>query len=782
MSTPATARYTSFHWGTYEVHGRDGAMQLRALPDDPAPSPIGPALVAGLASPCRVAVPHVRAGWLEGNGARSGIGRGQEPFVPVGWDEALDLVAGELTRVRGEHGNKAIYAGSYGWGSAGRFHHPQSQLHRFLNGFGGYTYSVNTYSYAAAEVILPHVIGHAMRPFNALQTPLALIADHVELFVAFGGVLPTNAQMSPGGPGAHHVEGALARCAARGAAFVNVGPMRDDLPAAVAADWLAIRPNTDTALMLALATTLLETGTYDAAFVARCTVGFDRFAAYLRGESDGTRKSADWAAAITGLEAGTIRALAARMAAKRTFVSLSWSIQRGDHGEQPIWAGIALAALLGQIGLPGGGFGIGYGCCNYVGSSAPRIAWPSLPQGRNAVADFIPVARISDMLLDPGGAFSYDGQSLTYPDVRLVYWAGGNPFHHHQDLNRLVTAWRRPETVIVNEPWWTATARFADIVLPVTTPLERDDVAAAANESVLVAMRRAQAPAGAARDDFAIFRDLAARLGFAEAFTEGRDAAGWVEVLYAKARTAAAARGVALPPFAAFWEEGIVHLPDAIEPIILFAAFRDDPGAHPLPTPSGRIELFSERIAGFGYADCLGHPAWFEPAERLGQAAASAYPLHLISSQPKTRLHSQHDHAGLSRASKIAGREPILLNSADAAARGIAAGDIVRVFNARGACLAGAEISDAIRPGVVRLATGAWYDPADPGVAGTLDRHGNPNVLTLDKGSSSLAQAPSAMTARVEIERVEPAAAPPVAAHEPPPTRRRPSTSLGMSS
>lgn len=158
--------------------------------------------------------------------------------------------------------------------------------------------------------------------------------------------------------------------------------------------------------------------------------------------------------------------------------------------------------------------------------------------------------------------------------------------------------------------------------------------------------------------------------------------------------------------------------------------FRQDPAAHPLPTPSGRIELFSQTIDQFGYADCPGQATWFAPE-------ASAWPIHLLSHQPAARLHSQYDHGSVSRATKVQGREPITLSRADALRRGIAQGDVVRVFNAHGAFLAGAVLSDGLRPGVAQIATGAWYDPLDPQVAGSLDKHGNPNLVTPDMRSNS---------------------------------------------
>ncbi|MGZ8785731.1 MAG: molybdopterin dinucleotide binding domain-containing protein, partial [Acidimicrobiia bacterium] len=210
------------------------------------------------------------------------------------------------------------------------------------------------------------------------------------------------------------------------------------------------------------------------------------------------------------------------------------------------------------------------------------------------------------------------------------------------------------------------------------------------------------------------------------------------------------------PDYDEFVRRGFLHHgPDQpAERLVLLEAFRSDPDRHPLGTPSGRIELFSETVSGFGYEDCPGHPAWLEPAEWLGNAGPD-YPLHLISNQPSARLHSQWDHGETSRHTKVAGREPVRLHPADAAARGIASGDVVRVFNPRGECLAGAVVDDAVRPGVIQLATGAWYTPAQPGEVGTPCLHGNPNVLTRDAGTSRLAQGPTAHTCLVEVARYE---------------------------
>ena len=740
-------------WGSFDAIVADGRLVgTQAFAADEAPSPLIDAIPDAVHSETRIDRPYVRAGWLEGGPGSARERRGAEPFVAVDWDTALDLVAGELRRVRDEHGNTAIYGGSYGWASMGRVHRANAQLHRFLNGFGGFTGSVQSYSVAAAMTILPHVVGSFGGVIGGMTSWDGIVRD-CELFVAFGGLPLRNDQVGASGTATHELEPWLRRAAAAGVAFVNVSPNRDDMAEFLAADWLAPRPNTDTALMLGLAHTLVSEGLHDRDFLARYCTGYDAFAAYLTGAGDGTPKDADWAAAICDVDAEAIRGLARRMASKRTMLTASYSLQRGEHGEQPFWMAVTLAAMLGQIGLPGGGFGLGYGSIAGIGMPRGAMVVPRLPLGQNPTGSTIPVARIADMLLEPGGAYDFNGERRSYPDIRLVYWAGGNPFHHHQDLNRLIAAWQRPETIVVHEPWWTAAARYADIVLPATTSLERNDIGAGDRDRYVVAMHQAIAPVGEARNDYDIFTGLAGRLGFADAYTEGRDEMAWIRHLYDVGRQQAAQHDLTWPDFETFWAEGHVAAPLPDEPTVLFKAFRDDPEAHALRTPSGRIEIFSETIAGFDYDDCPGHPTWLAPREWLGADRANDYPLHMLSSQPKTRLHSQLDQGRLSLADKIAGREPVYISPADAAARGIADGDVVRLYNDRGQALAGARVTDAMRPGAVCLPTGAWFDPLAPGEAGSLDKHGNPNVLTRDVGTSKLAQGPSAQSALVQIER-----------------------------
>ena len=752
----------SAHWGVFSASWRDGRLAVRPHPGDPDPNQLIQNFPSALRHSARIAQPFVRRGWLQ-RGPGADVRRGRDEFVPVTWDRVLDLLAAELTRVRDKHGLAAIFGGSYGWASAGRFHHAQSQLHRFLNtALGGYVRSVNSYSSGASEVILPHILG-PLASITYRNVTWEQVVAHSDVVVAFGGMALKNSASAYNGTSRHIERGAMHAAHERGARFVLVSPMRDDFPANVAARWLSVIPNTDTALMLGLAHTLATEKLHDQAFLDQFCVGYPLFEEYLLGRSDGQPKSAAWASAICGIPADEITALAHSLVGRRVLIAVSLSLQRAEHGEQPVWMAVVLAAMLGQIGLPGGGYTYGLGASANFGRRQIAVPLPALPLGRNQISDFIPVARIADMLLNPGAPFDYNGQSLTYPSIRLVYWAGGNPFHHHQDLNRLRTAFAQIETLVVHESAWTGTAKHADIVLPCTMTLERDDISASPTDPLLVAMHRIVEPFGEARDDYAIFSGLAARLGKVKEFTEGRDAVGWLRHLYARTQMALTERGLVAPDFDGFWQLGELELPMDPDDGGMLAAFRTDRKAHPLSTPSGLIEVTSKTIVDFGYPDCPGHPAWLEPAD----VPDKHHTLRLVANQPATRLHSQLDFGGHSQAAKHRGREVARMHKADAEARGVGDGDIIRLFNDRGACLAAVSLTENIRRGVVHLPTGAWYDPADPLDDAPLCVHGNPNVLTRDVGTSRLAQGCTGQITTVEVERFD-GNLPPIRAYDPP--------------
>ena len=433
----------------------------------------------------RIARPSVRNGWLNG---RDRDRSGDATFIELPWDEALDILADELNRVRSTHGNKAIFAGSYGWASAGRFHHAQSQLRRFLNTIGGYTGAVNTYSHAGAEVLLPHIVGMSNRVFQDQMTSWPQIAQHAETLVAFGDISKRPAQIAAAGTSRHETQDWLDHATANGCAIVNISPLGSDLLSGAQGQWIAPRPGADCALILSLAYQVFVSGQADRAFLRRYTNGAEVFESYVMGKTDGIPKTPGWAAEICDVPEQEIRDLAQRIATTKTMINMSWSMQRAERGEITLWAGIALACILGQIGQPGTGFGFGYGSTEPVGRPDRWIDWPSLPQGHNPVSDFIPVARLADMLEKPAGRYTYNGENRQYPNAKLVWLAGGNPFHHHQDLGRLDRVWRNPETVIVMDHSWTATARRAYIVLPTTSPLGRDDLMINRRDAALVYM------------------------------------------------------------------------------------------------------------------------------------------------------------------------------------------------------------------------------------------------------------------------------------------------------
>ncbi|MTD13119.1 molybdopterin-dependent oxidoreductase [Nakamurella sp. YIM 132087] len=770
MTSPARGRSTvptATHWGSYLAEIEDGVLQ-RLVPrdDDPVPNGLSDGIPKALTAPGRLTRPMVRRGWLEhgpgpaGTGGRSA--RGDDVYVPLDWDEVSALVADELNRVRTEHGNRAIYGGSYGWGSAGRFHHPQSQIHRFLNVAGGYTSSVDTYSSAAISVLLRRVAGGFQTAMDSTPT-FDEIARHGSLVVAFGGLAPRNHRVNDGGIGAHLSPVAQRRARDAGVDFAVISPLRADAAEFLDAQWLAARPGTDTAIMLGLAHHIVSTGRHDLDFLTTCCEGWDRFEPYLLGAADGVPKTIEWACDISGLDPDELRRLADRICTERTVIATSYSVQRAEFGEQPPWMALTLAAISGSMGRPGGGFGCAMGALHRNGMRLSKMPVAAFPQGVNPVRDYIPVARIADMLLHPGEEFDYDGHRLAYPDIRLVYWVGGNPFHHHQDLNRLVRAWQRPDTVIVHEHFANSLTRHADIVLPAATFAERTDFAVGREDPFLSAMVAAAAPPGEVRTDHAILAGIAAKMGLLDEFTGGLSEDEWVADLYRRTQDRAGRHDVELPDWDTLVAAGRWELPDLPRPGSPYRGLRE---GRPIGTPSGRLEIFSAAIDSFGHDDCPGHPVWREPVEWLGSPLTERFPLALVSGQPDRRLHSQFDLAAHSRAGKVAGREPVLLHPDDAASRGISDGDVVRLFNDRGQVLAGAVISADIRPGVVRLSTGAWYDPVEPG---GLDAHGNPNVLTRDVGTSTLAQGPSAHSCLVQLELFT-GAPPPVRVFGPLPT------------
>ena len=743
-------KFVSTHWGTYETSKNNKQnLKLKKWSKDPNPSKFGYGLIDAATSDLRINQPFIRKQWLQDRNNNKKL-RGLDEFVPVSWEKAIDLTASELRNIKKEFGNNAIYAGSYGWASAGRFHHAKSQLNRFFNLFGGFSSSFQSYSYAAAQTLLPHVVGHDLYSFLDEHNTWNTLEKDCDLIVMFGGMPLKNSQVSAGGVGKHTTELGLKKCVESGTKFINISPNANDSAKFLKAKQISIIPNTDTALMLSLAYLLIITKNYDEAFIEKYTTGFNELKSYVLGEKNNQPCTPEWASNITSIPIETIKWLAEEISKNKTMISISWSLQRASAGEQPLWMGISLASMLGHIGTEGGGIGFGYSSVNSTGDVFKKIPWKSLPQGTNPIKDFIPVARVTDMLEKPNQIFKYDGRILKYPDIKLIYWAGGNPFHHHQDLNRLVKAWQLPKTIIVNEIWWNAQARHADIILPANTALERNDIMLNPRDPTIIANKKTIPNLGQSKSDFEIFTNLAKQLGFENSFTENKSEREWLKYIWNESKRISKKVNLDLPDFENFWEDGFFEVPIEKTKKIMFENFRKNPNENPLNTPSGKIEITSNTIKNFNLDKCKGHPTWIEPYEWLGKI--DNYPMHLISNQPEYRLHSQLDNAEYSIKNKIKNREPVLINIEDAKEKKIKNNDIVLIFNERGKVLAGARLTDKIMKGVLVLSTGAWFDP-DYEI--NADLHGNPNVLTKDIGTSELSQGPTSHTCLVDIRKAK---------------------------
>ena len=745
------------HWGVFKARVEGGRfVSTVAHSIDKFPSAMIEALPDQVYSPTRIQYPMVRRGFLEKGHKSDRTERGNGEFVRVTWDKALELVAGELSRVKETHGNSSIFAGSYGWRSSGLMNNCFNNLHRMLNLHGGFINDVNTYSTGAIRVIMPYVIGGSFYTTSAWPGTL----KNTELMVFWGSDPAVCSKISFSVPD-HEGFDYLKEYKKTGKPSIVIDPVRTRTAEALGSEWIAPRPGTDVAMMIGVAHTLLAEDLHDKEFLSEYAVGFEQFAEYLTGKKDGTPKTAEWASEICGVDADTIKKLARTMSKKRTFLTMGWSIQRQHHGEQGPWMAFTLGCMLGYIGQPGGGVDFNY---HYDSSGTPKATapkFPGFPAGKavKGMPAPIPVSRVPWCMGNPGKEYEYNGKTYKAPDIRLVMWTGGNPMHHHQDRNQHLKLWQNPETIIVNEINWTQTARHADIVLPATTSYERNDLSTVGNGGGgLVAMKQIVKPMFEAKSDFEIYRAISKRLGFEDEYTDGMDEMGWVRHIYGLGEKDAKKKNIALPDFDTFWnEKNVLEFEETEEAknFVMFAKYREDPLLNPLATPSGKFEIFSRRIEKYKYDDCPPHPTWMEPVERLGGAKSDKYPIHVTTSHPDDRLHSQLDNTWLRHKYEVQEREPVWINSKDAKARGIQSGDVVRLFNDRGQILGGAVVTDHVRPNVVRMCEGGWYDPAEPGVAGTLCKHGDVNVLSVDMGTSQLAQGNIAHTNLAQVEKFE---------------------------
>lgn len=732
-------------WGMLEDNKLTKAIPRSEI--DPRPTKmVSEGIVSRTYHETRVMYPHVRKSYLEGfaDGDVRPELRAKEEFVRVDWDTALGLVSKAILDTIDKHGNEAIFSTSYGGWAHGGVFTPNVLQGRFFNLIGGASVTVGDFSGGAGQVIMPHVLGD-MEVYSR-QTSWWQILKNTETFVLIGTDPHKNGR-AEGGTTDHSMFPRWEIIKEAGVKFISINPQRTTTDEWLRAEWLKIVPNTDTALFLAMCYHVYVQGTYDKDFLEKYTVGHEKFIDYLEGKTDGQRKTPEWAGKITGINAQKIRALANRCARTRTQFAGSWAIQRAHHGEMPYWAITAFAAMTGQIGLPGGGVGFswhwGQGGDLFAQARAPG----GLPQGRNRVVGICPASRLNEMLFNPGKEFTRNGGTFKFPDVHMIYNSGNNFASHQQDTNELLSALRKVRTVVCQDPWWTASAQFADIVLPATSTVERNDISSGGTYSKdkVYAMKQLIKPVGESLDDFEIFRRLSETFGVESQFTNNKTKMELVEESFYKSTASE------YVDFEEFWETGVARVPTPPEEYewVRHGAFREDPEANPLATPTGKIEIYSETIAKMEIPDCPPMPTWLEPGEYLGNSAPDE--VHVVSPHPYNRIHSQFAQSDLRSELNVQDREYLLINTKDAEERGIEDGELVELYNSRGSVIAGARVSDNIMSGVVSLYEGAWVSFDSRGRCNS----GAINVLTSSRRSSGLSQATTANTCMARIRKAE---------------------------
>jgi anaerobic dimethyl sulfoxide reductase subunit A len=652
--------------------------------------------------------------------------RGEGRFRPIAWNDALDRVAGEFERISAQYGPSARFV-PYGTGSYNQINGAHV-ARRLMNLSGGCLGIYNSYSWGAINLATPTVYGTLV---TGNQRQDWLNARYILMW----GWNP--AEMRDGTNSDFFVK--LAR--ERGARVVCIDPRHSLSAAALADEWVPIRPGTDAAMMTAMAYVMITEGLLDADFVRSHCVGFDAsqmppgteaeesYADYVLGTRDGVPKTPGWAEPITAVPAETIARIAREYATRKPSVLYQgYGMQRRAYGEQVVRAGCVLAAITGNVGIPGGWAS---GLALQAPDGGP--CWTVFPTGENPVGSEIPVSLWTEAVLRGRGMGESDGVRGRSPlenDVKLIYAVATNCLiNQHADTNRTAAILRDPDKVeflVVQDNFLTPTARFADIVLPACTQFETwgvEDGWKYGDEVIL--QPKLVEPPGECRSDYRICADLAERMGIGEQFTEGRDERGWVEYCLDELRRRRfpelPALGELLESNAGVWSRAVTR------PAVALEDFRRDPERHPLPTPSGRIEIFSRQLFDLDRPrDIPPIPKYVEEPESPfadARGGSPEYPLQAIGHHTLARVHSTHaNNDWLAEAFP----QRVFVNPVDASERRIRDGERVEVFNDRGSLVLPCRVTPRIMPGVVDVPQGAWWNPTADG----QDHGGNINVLT----------------------------------------------------
>ena len=653
--------------------------------------------------------------------------RGEAKFKKISWDEAYDIMHREISAVISRYGNSAIHV-PYGTGSYtntnGRW--PAARLMNMLGGYLGY---YNSYSWACTNIATPTMFG-TLASGNQRQDWMN------SRYILMWGWNP--AEMKDGTNSDYFIR----KARENGARVVCIDPRMTPSAVALADEWIAIRPGTDVAMMSAMAWVIITEGLEDNEFIQKCCSGYDSstmpegfedeeaYKDYILGSSDGIPKTPEWAEKITAVPSATIKRIAREYATTSPAVLYQgYGMQRRAYGEQVVRAGATLAAITGNIGIPGGW------ASGLAGQAGGGPFWTVFPSGKNPVKARIPVYLWTEAVLkgtEMGPEHGIRGADSLDNNIKLIWSVASNILvNQHGNINRTVEILKDPDLldfIIVQDNFLTPSAKYADLVLPACTQFETWGIEDGwkYGEEVFLTPQIVEPPFET-KSDYSICAGLAERFGIYDKFTEGgrteKDWVAWfVDEIYRKTRFPD------MPPFRKFAASNAgVYSKPVNKPRVAFTDFVKDPENKPLNTPSGKIEIFSTELHNAGQPDEVpAVPKYIREWDNPFDEKADKYPLQAMGHHYNPRVHSTHHN---NEWTMNAFPQRVFINPIDARNRNIKNGDEVLIWNERGRMRLKCRITRKMMPGVVDIPQGAWYDPDEDGI----DRGGNVNILTSER-------------------------------------------------